>query len=342
MTTGRARRKLNVCSSFQIIAAGLMVVAVSFARGQVTALQQTQSVTPQAPTVQSPMPDWQIAAGGKLEFDVVSVREDKNPDDPSSVNVPYGSEDAYTNTGGVFSAKNWPLVHLIAFAFKNSTSQRDAFRASLPDWALSQGFNIEARTDNHDVSKDQMRLMVQSLLVERFKLKVHYETRQVSVYAVELVKPGILGPGLRRHPADDLCSAIAPRPAQTDGDGPPPTPLTVPGGFPTRCGSFVNMPPTMPYLRHEGARNITMAQIVSTFTGMGNLGRPVVDRTGLTGTYDWVMEFIDERPGHNPPPDADGVTFQEALKNQVGLKLVPEKAPFELFIVDHVERPTDN
>ena len=57
------------------------------------------------------------------------------------------------------------------------------------------------------------------------------------------------------------------------------------------------MPPSQPYMRHEGGRDLTMAQIVSTFSGMGNLGRPVVDRTGLTGTYDWAMEFIDERDG---------------------------------------------
>jgi uncharacterized protein (TIGR03435 family) len=132
---------------------------------------------------------------------------------------------------------------------------------------------------------------------------------------------------------------IVPRPAQTDADSQPPPPLTVPGGFPTSCGSFVNMQPSRPYLRHEGARNITMAQIVSTFTGMGNLGRPVVDRTGLPGAYDWVIEFIDERTGHNPPPDADGVTLQEALKNQAGVKLVPEKSTFEFLIVDHIERP---
>ena len=104
-------------------------------------------------------------------------------------------------------------------------------------------------------------LMVQSLLFERFNLQVHYETRQVSVYAVELAKPGVLGPGLRQHPADDPCSPIAPRATSVEGDSTPRPPLTVAGGFPTRCGSFVNMPPTQPYFRHEGARNITMDQI---------------------------------------------------------------------------------
>ena len=116
----------------------------------------------------------------------------------------------------------------------------------------------------------------------------------------------------------------------------------LPGGFPLRCGSFVNMPPSQPYMRHEGGRDLTMAKIVSTFTGMGNLGRPAVDRTGLTGTYDWAMEFIDEREGHIPPPDAEGLNFKGALEKQLGMKLVSIKAPFEFLIVDHVEQPTEN
>ena len=102
------------------------------------------------------------------------------------------------------------------------------------------------------------------------------------------------------------------------------------------------MPPSQPYLRHEGGRNLTITQIVNTFSGMGNLGRPVVDKSGLTGTYDWVMEFIDEREGHVPPPDAEGLTFTQALEKQVGMKLVHTKAMFAFLIVDHIERPSEN
>jgi uncharacterized protein (TIGR03435 family) len=102
------------------------------------------------------------------------------------------------------------------------------------------------------------------------------------------------------------------------------------------------MPASQSYMRHEGGRNLTMAQIVSTFTGMGNLGRPVVDRTALTGTYDWAMEFIDERDGHIPPSDAEGLDFKGALEKQLGMKLASTKAPFDFLIVDHVEQPTEN
>lgn len=299
--------------------------------------------------------DWEAKAGGPQAFDVISIRPDPNDDDPPSVNVPYGPEDTYTNTGGVFRATNWPVVRLISFAYKTTTGQRDAFRASLPDWADKDGFSIEARSDNQNATKDQMRLMVRSMLAERFHLKVHYESRIVPVFAVELIKPGELGPQLRPHPADDSCSgehaAVAPRPAAPADGAEAPAPAAparersypvLPGGFPLRCGTYVNMPPTQPYLRHEGGRNLTMTQIVSTFTGMGNLGRPAVDQTGLTGTFDWVMEFLDEREGHTPPPDAEGLHFQQALAKQNGLKLVPSRQPVELLLVDHLEHPSSN
>lgn len=227
-------------------------------------------------------------------------------------------------------------------------------RAVLPDWALNQGFNIEARTENPHVTKDQMRLMVRSMIIERFGLKVHYETRDVQVYALEMIKPGVLGPDLRPHPADDSCSGAASAvrahsPADLGANAQsepasalPPSDALLPDGFPLRCGTFVRLRPSQPYMRHEGGRNLTMAQILSTFTGMGNLGRPVVDHTGLTGTYDWIMEFIDERQGMNSPPDAEGLNFTGALGKQLGMKLASTKAPFDFLVVDHIERPTPN
>jgi uncharacterized protein (TIGR03435 family) len=305
------------------------------------------------PAPPNPNSAWEAAAGGHMEFDVISIHLEKDPDADSSQNVPYGPEDTYTDTGGVFRTTNWPVVRLISFAYKGNTAQGNALRASLPDWAQNEGFNIEARSDSPHVTKDQMRLMVRSMLIERFALKTHYESRDVSVYAVEQVKPGVLGPGLRPHPHDDSCSggaaAIAARPP-VDGEGNaqpaaaagPRAYETLPGGFPIRCGTYVNMPPSQPYMRHEGGRDLTMEQIVHTFTGMGALGRPVVDQTGLTGTYDWVMEFIDEREGHVVPPDAEGLNFAQALEKQTGLKLVSTKAPVQFLIVDHVERPGEN
>ena len=123
-----------------LVLASVVVMALVFAP---TTLAQMASAS-QA----NPNSEWETAAGGHLEFDVVSIHPVKDSDEPSSVNVPYGPEDAYTDTGGIFKATNWPVIHLIAFAYKNSTAQRDAFRASLPDWALNKGFDIEARAEN--------------------------------------------------------------------------------------------------------------------------------------------------------------------------------------------------
>jgi uncharacterized protein (TIGR03435 family) len=303
-----------------------------------------------APQQAAPVPDWETAAGGHMEFDVISIHPEKDPDANSSVNVPYGVEDTYTDTGGVFRATNWPVFRLMRFAFKDA---HNAFHDTLPDWAVNEGFNIEARSDNPHPTKDQMRLMVQSMLFRRFGLKIHYEERTDPAYAAVLIKSGVLGPGLRTHLADSCSGAAAAVRAQTPADAganaqsapaaaPPPSYALLADGFPLRCGTYVRLPASQPYLRKEGGRDLTMAQIVGTFSNMGNLGKPVVDQTGLTGTYDWVMEFIDEREGMNPPADAVGLSFTGALEKQLGMKLVSTKTTYESFVVDHIERPTEN
>ncbi len=186
-----------------LILASVAALSLTFPPGTIA------QTSPAPATQPNPNAEWETAAGGHLEFDVISIHPEKDPGAPSSMNVPNGPDDTYTDTGGFFRATNWPVGALIGFAFKNTTAQRDVFRASLPDWAQNKGFDIEARTDNPHVTKDQMRLMVRSMLIQRFGLKVHYETRDVSVYAVELIKPGVLGPGLRPHPNDDSCSGAA-------------------------------------------------------------------------------------------------------------------------------------
>jgi uncharacterized protein (TIGR03435 family) len=284
-------------------------------------------------------------AAGKLEFDVISIRENKtgrdgNGDDPR-VNIPDGPDDTFRDTGGVYTAVNMPLNRFIAFAYKITTSQRAVFRASLPEWAQTQGFNLEARTDRPHVTKDEMRQMMQSLLADRFKLKVHREMRDVPVYAVVLVKPGKLGPGLRLHAASDLCPKVAPPVERAGPDAPPLPPRTMADGFPAICGAYDRMQPTVAGRRREGSRDMPLATMVAAFSGLGNLGRPAVDQTGIEGNVDWVMEFVQETPDE-PETDVDGPRFQDALKDQLGLKLVAQKASVEFVLVDHVEHPSAN
>ena len=123
-------------------------------------------------------------------------------------------------------------------------------------------------------------------------------------------------------------------------------PAAVEGGFPATCGGIVGVESTtMPGRMIPGARNVTMALIATTLSGMGNLGRPVIDQTGLTGKFDFTLEYAPELPpGVTPPPNFDmsGPPFTEALKDQLGLKLDSQKGAVDVWIVDHVEHPSEN
>jgi uncharacterized protein (TIGR03435 family) len=288
------------------------------------------------------------APPAKLEFDIISIHQNKsgvpwNAGDKQTMNVPYGPDDNYVETHGTLSAKNYPLLNLIVFAYKVPTAQGEALIHSLPDWAVTDGFDIEARTEDRNVSKDDMRLMMRSLLADRFHLVIHTETRQVSEYVAELIKPGKLGPQIQPHPADQPCSPVYVQPKNGGPPVPPPDPHLFASNFPLRCGTYGPAPVAAPYLKGEGSRNISMTMIVNTFTGLGQLGRPVVDQTGLTGNYDWYISFLPEYPpGAQLPPDMSGPSFVEAIKAQLGIKLVPQKGPYDYLIVDHVQHPTEN
>ena len=146
----------------------------------------------------------------RLSFDVASVRQNLAGEDAQGansphVNFPIGSDDAYYDTGGVFSATNLPLISFLIFAFKITNNNRQVLLDSVPDWVSTDHYNIEARTDLRYASKDQIRLMMQSLLRDRFNLTVHRETRTVKVYAAVLNVPDKLGPQLRVHSNSARC-----------------------------------------------------------------------------------------------------------------------------------------
>lgn len=110
--------------------------------------------------------DWEKAAGGKMSFDVASVKQNVS-DIPGLVNwnIPIFGDD-YPPTGGLFRAKNFGASDYIAFAYKLTTAQRRIVESELPKWATSSRFDIEAHAPA-DATKDQMRLMMQSLLYRR-------------------------------------------------------------------------------------------------------------------------------------------------------------------------------
>ncbi len=283
------------------------------------------------------VPDWQTIAGGRLSFEVASVKQDTGPF--RTPNFPLDPGEAYSVTGGRFSA-DFSLPTYITFAYKLSMTQeqRQEMVAHLPKWVATDRFDIQAKATNTNPTKDQMRLMMQSLLAERFKLVVHFETKESPVLALVLAKPGKLGPKLVPH-----------------RDGPPCDAPPAPNVFPPRCnGMMITM--GVDRLAKGGSRDTTMALIASALPSMDRLGRTVVDRTGLSGRFDFVIDWTPE-PNTVPPPVISlddptppaeeapnplGASLHAALREQLGLKLEATKAPLQIIIIDHVERPSEN
>jgi len=283
--------------------------------------------------------DWQKAAGGKMEFEVASVR--LNPGQSGLSNFILSTDDAYTPTGGLLTA-DYPLLTYILFAYKYLPT-REQFRAlHLPQWVQDDNYEINARAPIMNPTKDQMRLMMQALLKERFGLMAHLETQETPVLEMTLIKPGTPGPQLRRHedgPACDLKVTTVHGEELKDTDI-----------FPSQCDLVVaeNRPNQMIQL---GGRDTTM-EVMAKSLQVGRLGRSVVDATGLTGKYDFTLKWtpahgdFGQEPGSTSPdapaPDAQGTTFQEALQEQLGIKLKPGKAPLKVMVIDHVARPSEN
>ena len=286
-----------------------------------------------------------------LAFDVASVRPSK-PGAPQHSNIPldsgnvYGSispDDARSAAGGLLIVTHQALWRYISFAYKLSGTQELALRfnfysgvpkSGAPFWvtgsfdAMPEFFDISARAPA-DTSIDQMRLMMQALLADRFHLVTHFVSIDAPVFALVLAKPGITGPNLQPHPASDACTGPATSPAV--------------GDLPPVCGVIAHVPSTAQG-QHFGGRAVALpvlATTVPTMTGLAAMPRPVVDQTGLSGLYDFTLNWIHDPSGDEAISD-NIANFRSALKGQLGLELKSSHAPISFLIVDHVERPSEN
>ena len=220
-------------------------------------------------------------------------------------------------------------------------------RGVKPDWANQTVYAIEGSAAAPATPR-QMRLMLQSLLEERFALRLHdaSDTDAAIGDVLTLVvdrADGALGPKVK--PWDGTCPAVVPpmimqapqRPLQRVGDqlvvGPasaaddPDLPYC-PTGF--RPGG----------MRIDGATMSTVAQMLSLPPGRVLLNTITVDRTGLTGRYTLDLDYLFT--GSAPPPDFAGPSLSTAVKEQWGLRLVPGKARLKLLIIDSAQPPTPN
>lgn len=301
---------------------------------------QSQTATS---TAQSHTPDWQITAGGKMAFDTATVIQNTARSSITGSDFPLGPGDVYDATGGRFGAKNLPLITYIFFAYKITNNQEQFLLSQLPKWVITDRFDIQAKVQGNP-TKDQMRLMMQALLADRFRLAVHYETRQVPVYALLVDQGGKLGPLLQKHADDSPCPEVSlvPSPA------PAAPPQAFDRRFPAPCGGIVGMVASAPGRLRSGARNVPMKLIASSLTGsLTGVDRPVLDKTNLTGMFDFAVEFTPQYSAGSPlgpnfQPDPSGPTFVQALKEQLGLTLEAQMGPEDFLIIDYIEEPLPN
>ena len=280
------------------------------------------------------------AQGQRLSFDLASVHEAKAGSRPggeeAETNVPLGPGNVYSPTGGQLNARNVPLIQLVSFAYRMTGSQQSAFSEMAPAWAREVRYDVKARTDKADVTKDELRLMVRSLLAERFSLAVHYETRTMAVYSMQFVKPATPGPRLRPHEGGS-CSK------DFQNNSPDlPQPEATEDGYPTVCGGLLLLPSSTAMHYRIGARDIPINTVATSLTSWGDLGRPVVNETGFSGNVDFTLDFIPRRVETGAGTEGEEPNFLEALRKQLGVKLESEKKPVQVLILDRIEHLTDN
>ena len=198
-----------------------------------------------------------------------------------------------------------------------------------PDWIHSETFEIDAKSDGHPSILVMLGPMMQSILEDRFKLRIHRETRQGPVYELALGK----GSSKLKPFRDGSCTPVL--------VGHPLPPLASDQHY---CRNLVG-PGAVNF---EGGTLSMLAGLLGLI-----LDRPVIDKTGITNHIQVQLKFSSDdsagpRPATTDPgappavssPDAPGIF--EAMQEQLGLKLVPAKGPVDVLVIDHIEKPSQN
>ena len=250
----------------------------------------------------------------KPAFEVASIKPNVSGSDSASMRA---------LPGGRITVTNNSLFNMIRNAYQLQRYQMTGG----PDWIDKDRWDIVAKAEG-DPSPQQMLPMVETLLIERFKLVAHREMRDVPIYVLVLAKTdGRLGSQLK--PSSTDCQVWLAE-LRARGGAPPPA------GSPVRCG-----------IRFISGRVIGNAMRIADLARnlSGVAGRMVVDKTGLTGAYDFEMTFTpDPAPGDGRTPQSlsEGGSLFTALQEQLGLKLEAQRGSIEFFVIDSAERPTED
>jgi uncharacterized protein (TIGR03435 family) len=228
---------------------------------------------------------------------------------------------------------NVPLRPLIMMAYGLPlTGFQGGLIIGAPDWINTKLYNIEARAEGAP-PRERMLLMLQSLLQDRFKLAVRWESRRMPLYSLRMIKAGKMGPRLVRHATDNSTCGPYLNPSPTGAQpGDANRRLSPPcdGGLRTSAGHV--------------AADLTMEALAKALSYYQQIDRPVVDKTGLSGTFDLMLDYQPSTTSKVQPevdPNAPDTIF-EAMKEQLGLKLQPETGPVDVLVIDHVQEPMPN
>ncbi len=262
-----------------------------------------------APTAANPLPS----------FEVASIRQNRSEDGRFKIQLPPGR----------FVATDVSVHFLIEWAY----NVKDYQISGGPKWVTAEKYDVDAKMEdtpatetkvlNLDQLAEQRRLMLQSLLSDRFKLKLIQQTKELPVYVLVIAKNG---PKLQESKA---------------GETHPNGQLGGPGMMRMQRGQLTG----------QGLPISNLVRLLSE-----QLGRTVLDRTGLTGDYDFTLQWAPEgsaplamvpeggRPEtvRTPLPESSGPSIFTAVQEQLGLKLKPQRGPVETLVIEQVERPSEN
>jgi uncharacterized protein (TIGR03435 family) len=240
-----------------------------------------------------------------LRFEVASVKPNNTDAEPSMTVPPRGS----------VAIVNVPLQNVIVNAYGIP-----AFRVlDAPEWIRRERFDIAAKIPD-DAAPGQTLSMLQTLLAERFKLRVHRETREQPIYTLLIARADRrLGPRLKQSTADCTTPASARSAVPFSPDGP--------------CRALFGWGPA-------GGRIISYGQPLSRVTRALSMGmsREVVDRTDLQGPFDLEFEWSSDLGA--AAANGNTPSIFTALQEQLGLRLEPARGPLDVLVIDSVERPT--